>query len=1305
MKLDIKIANKFKKIRQSVRNKCFGSDAAKLLHRLSRMQKKNADVIPPEIIEEIFKSSEFVKWRRENSPTLIYPEELPVSLRKDEIKEALLENQVLIIAGETGSGKTTQLPKICLEAGRGVKGIIGCTQPRRIAAVSVAERVADELSGNIGEAVGYQVRFDERLQRETFIKFMTDGILLSESRFDPDLLAYDTLIIDEAHERSLNIDFILGYLKRLIKRRSDLKIIISSATLDVERFSKYFDDAPVILVEGRTYPVDIINNPPDDEDVDTAVWIGHTVEKIFREFGRGDVLIFMTGEQDIRETVAHLERRPLAGVEVLPLYARLTPAEQRRVFHPQDKARIIVSTNVAETSVTVPRIRYVIDTGQARVKRYNARTGVESLQIEGISRASAAQRSGRCGRVGPGICVRLYSDEDFQSRIEFTDPEIKRSSLAGVILQMELLRLGKVEDFPFIEPPAYNLVKAGYDELEEIGALDESRRLTRDGKRIAALPIEPRFGRMLLSAYESGWLEEALTIVAALSVQDPRLRPVDKKEAADTAHKKYADKFSDFMSWIHLWRKIEEVKADNKSNNKFSKFCKENFLSYLRIREWTNTRRQLAEEMSRKRFKQEKHRPVEKIHAKKHDKKALPNEGLHKALLSGLLSRSGKYHEEEKIYRGGKDIRFHIWPGSGVVGGRPAWVMAAEMVETSRSFARCVAVIKPEWFEEVAPHLLKKSYTDPFFDEKSGFVRAYMNASIFGLQVIERRRIHYGPIDSEKSRKIFIAEALVKQKLKSKLYFYRKNNELINSLHDEQDKLRCNDLLIDEDGIFSYYDKHLPADVYTLKALERFCEREKRAGRNTLVMNKEDVALQTASGLSREDFPERCQVCGFNLALTYRFDPAKKDDGVSCSVPIGCLANINSERFLWLVPGLFSELVLELLRSLPRSLRRELNPIPEAVKLCLKELEGKFAEGVLCMVLADVLHRKMGIRIKAEDFRPEQVPAFLKMNIKVIDTAGKLLSQGRDLEELQSEFANKGKEEFSKAPKEKFEREKISQWDFDFPSKISLPGGAVGYPAIFDSQDSVSLKVLDSKERAERVSVKGICRLALLVLEGQAKKIARSMPLTQNATLYYSAIGGTKESLQNDILLSAVLYLYEENIKSLPRKKSEFSSLVELVRSGLYEPAYKTAQAASESLEKANVLRGALVPQKSPAKQESFDEIEQQLKLLVFSGFAKDAGVRNVERIPYYIEGLQVRIKKLNADPQKDRKWAALINPLWSKCFTGFKTVQKQGVPIPALLEYRWLLEEYALQIFAQELKPKKVSPKLLEEVWSKTGL
>ncbi|MBN2713819.1 MAG: ATP-dependent RNA helicase HrpA, partial [Planctomycetes bacterium] len=835
---------------------CMLTDRQRLREKLRRLHRGKAggveyEKFSGELREAMARRSE----RAQNLPKPVYPEELPVTQKRDAIAEAVKNNQVLIVAGETGSGKTTQLPKICLDLGRGADGMIACTQPRRIAAISVAGRVADELETSVGDTVGYQIRFDAKVKDSTYIKFMTDGILLAETRKDRDLCAYDTIIIDEAHERSLNIDFLLGYVKRLLPRRPDLKVIVSSATLDVERFSKYFGDAPVVSVEGRTYPVDLRYRPDEDDDPDMPVLVGRAVVELMAEDERGDILVFLSGERDIRETADHLTRQRLKRCEILPLFGRLTAEEQKRIFSRGKNRRIVLSTNVAETSLTVPGIRYVIDTGLARIKRYTHRTQVEQLLVERVSKASANQRMGRCGRMEPGICIRLYSEEDYSGREDYTDPEIMRSSLASVILQMKYMGLGDVEKFPFIEPPTPAMIRTGYNELFELDALDERKNLTPAGTQMARMPIEPRFARMLLEGAKENALSDILIIVAGLSIQDPRERPMDKKDQADQLHRRYLDDKSDFTSWLNLWHVFTRESERQPSNNQIRKWCKQNLLSYRRMREWADVRAQLEGEMSKLKYKL--------------NTKSASFEQVHKALLAGLLSRMGIV-TDKKEYRGARETRFHIWPGSGLFKRLPKWIMASELVETSRLFGRCVGEINPEWAEKLAGSIAKRTYSDPHWDPKSLIARAFEAVTVYGLPVIEKRRIHYGKIDPEKSRELMILFGLVRGEFRTRMAFFHHNRELVGKFEEMEDKSRRGGIVVDEELLFEFYNSRIPKDIYTGKALERWYHEKVKEDRGLLMMNEGDVAVESVSGLTADRFPPEIQVGKVRLPLSYK---------------------------------------------------------------------------------------------------------------------------------------------------------------------------------------------------------------------------------------------------------------------------------------------------------------------------------------------------------------------------------------------------------------------------------------------------
>ncbi|MDR0869009.1 MAG: DUF3418 domain-containing protein [Planctomycetota bacterium] len=1281
-----------------------------------------------------------------------YPDELPITQARGELARLIRDRQVVIVAGATGSGKTTQIPKICLELGRRA---IACTEPRRVAAVSVAERVASELASPLGAVVGYQIRFAEKSGPQTQIKFMTDGVLLAQARRDPLLRGYDTVIIDEAHERTLNIDFLLGGLRRLADRRRDLKIIVSSATLAVERFSQFFAGAPVLNVEGRTFPIEIFYAPPSERDEDEpdeeheiSHLVGAAVTKLWRERGAADTLIFLAGEQDIRETCAHLENMPLPPREILPLYGRMASEQQRQIFYPRDLPRLIVATNVAETSITVPRVRYVIDSGLARLKRYNPKAQIEMLPVERVSQAAAAQRAGRCGRVAPGVCVRLYSLADFADREKFTPPEILRSSLAGVILQMRELQLGAVEDFPFLDPPPRALVKAGYAELQEIGALDERLNITAAGRRLAALPLSPRYGKILLTAANYGVLPDALTIVAALTVADPRLRPPDGKDAATAKHRAYADQFSDFRAFLHLWNHVERER-EKLSGNQFHHFCREHFLSWRRLKEWRETRAQLAEmsgqwavgseqtavssgqsavdrervgsgqsavdsDSNRKNTaknerrscnEQTAHCSLSTAHSPT-ARSSLLDPNLHRALLSGLLGRVGYWDEDAKIYRGAREAQFVLFPGSGVKG-KPAWVMAAEIVETSRVFARTAAAIEPEWLEREAAHLLKYSYSEPFFDEKFGVVRAHCNATLFGLPVVRGRVVHYGTIDAAASRAVFIREGLVNEKLRCRLDFLDRNRRLVAQVREREEKLRRRDLLISADALAAFFAERLPPDINTGTALERWIDAEKKAGREPLLLRESDIVLQTATGLSEDLFPPVWRRGDYRLALSYKFDPGAADDGVTCAVPVAALAGLTADDFAWLVPGLLGEKVAQLLRGLPRSLRKEFAPVGDTLDKILPQLNAAAKERPNFLIaLAEILWRKTGVKVTADDFRPDELLPFLRMNFRVLDGRGAVLSSGRDLAALQTACATRAKVTFLQAPKNDFERSGITQWDFAFPVSVPLSGGAVGYPTLRDCGASVTLLLSDTPAAAARATRKGLRRLLYLALGTQVEKIAKSLSLSATARQFFSALKG--QNLPEKILDAAADGLLTD---AEPRTAAEFAQWVEKFRRDWYPAAQALALAASATLEQASRLYGQIFGAVKPARQTSYADLQRHFSALIHPQFIGDAGATYLPRLPRYVEGVAWRLQKLTANLARDEARVATIAPFWDYCVREFAALRQEeagrpdgGAAQPARREklrtFRWLLEDFRLTLFAQELGAfTSVSEKKLREL------
>ncbi|MHC4884765.1 MAG: ATP-dependent RNA helicase HrpA, partial [Planctomycetota bacterium] len=1169
----------------------------------------------------------------------------------------------------------TQLPKICLEAGRGIDGLIACTQPRRIAAISVADRVAEECNVPPGTGVGYQIRFESCWQSDDtgYIKFMTDGLLLSEIQGSPQLRSYDTIIIDEAHERSLNIDFLLGILKKLLVQRRDLKVIISSATMDVERFSAFFGDAPVISVEGRTYPVETRYRPGEKDDANIPVQVRKAIQEISLHDETGDILVFFATEANIRETQDLLEGGRLPRTVILPLFGRLPAGEQRKIFARRRERKIVLATNVAETSLTVPGIRYVIDTGLARVKRYNHHTQVERLGIEAVSRASADQRKGRCGRIGPGICVRLYEETDYEERPEFTDPEILRTSLASVILQMLSRRFGQVENFPFVDPPSSVMISRGYGELTELGAIDERRHLTQAGRAMARLPLEPRYARMLLAAVDHHCLTEMLIIVSALNIQDPRERPREKQGEADAAHKIHHHEESDFLAWTHLWDFYQSARREQKSNNKLRKYCKQHFLSFLRMREWQNVHRQLKEEM-------------ERSGARFNKKPAIP-EDIHQALLAGLLSRMGRL-TEKKDYRGSRGTTFHIFPGSGLAGKKPNWVMAAEVVETSRLFARTVAVIDPTWAEPLAGDLAKRSYTDPHWDERNGCVRAYEQVTVFGLPVVEKRRVHYGMIDPQTSRRIFIEEGLIGGKTKRRISSLIHNRRLIEEIEGLEHKARRKDLLVDEAALYEFYDTRIPESVNTIRDLERWLHKVGK-DKQPLHMNRHDVEMARPNGLSETTFPSTWDLDGTALPLGYRFLPGDALDGVTLTVPVGFLPRLEAEAFEWLVPGLLPEKVALLLRSLPKAERKKCVPIPQTVERIQPALRPTL--GPLLPALATVLRNELGLRVETNLCRPETLPGFLHMNIKVIDATGTTLAMGRDLNAIRSELQGQVSARFESVDREEWERKGIKRWDFgELATQVDIgtrSAPCIAFPSLQDEGDSVSLRLQEDLETAKRITQGGLRRLLALELRG-VKGLRKTLKPNQNGSLYYGSIGGHESQLEFEILDAAVTTVFLHDQPDI-RDEAAFIHLLESRRPELNKAAYDGAVATAQAINSAWETTSCLNQGKGKLGQMALDDLTQQLRHLVFPGFPAATPQSLLLRIPVYLQAMQVRLERLAHGPQKDRKKMDRIRPFWQAYLTKHaaqKTGERRPVNSPELAELHHCIEEFRISLFAQEL-------------------
>ncbi|MDO9233627.1 MAG: ATP-dependent RNA helicase HrpA [Methylotenera sp.] len=1286
-----------------------------------------------EIAQKISRSQAKYQARLTNLPKPEYPLELPVSSKKDEISAAISKNQVVIVCGETGSGKTTQLPKICLELGRGVSGLIGHTQPRRIAARSVASRIAQELNSPLGEAVGYKVRFNDKLSESSYIKLMTDGILLAETQGDKFLNTYDTIIIDEAHERSLNIDFLLGYLKQLLPKRPDLKIIVTSATIDANRFSQHFNGAPVIEVSGRTYPVEIryrplgaagfrareiaeAENAQFDADDDTifdmarkakteARWLEEDDEEEAIEeaildaaddllrLGDGDILVFLPGEREIRDVADHLRKyqgrsTKLKHIEVLPLFARLSIEDQQKIFKSHSTRRIVLATNVAETSLTVPGIKYVIDAGLARMNRYSPRAKVEQLQIEKISQAAAKQRAGRCGRVSNGTCVRLYSEQDFYGRPEFTEPEILRSSLASVILRMAALRLGDVTEFPFIEAPSSRLIADGYQQLQELGAVDARRQITETGLQLAKLPLDPRVGRMILAARREHCLKEVLIITSVLSMQDPRERPMDKREAADNAHAKFAGEGSDFMGYLKLWDFFDNALKTKKSNKDLLNQCHTNFLSFLRLKEWRELHGQLLEIISDMEFKL--------------NEKEANFEQIHKALLAGLLGNIGFKDGESESYAGARGIRFHVAPGSTLKKSRPKWVMAAELMDTTKLYARCVAKIEPDWIEPLARGLTESNYTDPRWDRKMGMVNAWERVSLYGLTIIPKRRVNYGPINPTESREIFIREALANGEFDTKAAFFTANERLIAEVEELEHKARRQDVLIDEHQLFAFYDAKIPADIFNAASFEHWRTEAEKTNAKLLYLTRDDLMRHGADAITAVQFPEKIVMDGVETNLKYRFEPGHILDGVTATIPLALLNQLNLVQTEWLVPGMLREKLTYLIKALPKAFRCVCVPVPEFVTGFLEAVGNQFSTPLL-ETLAAYIQQKTTLKISKEDWNLSEIPAHHLMNFSVVDDAGRELAMGRDWNLLKKQLGSAAQLTFRNTSPD-FEKTGLKQWDFgDLPQTLSFERDGLkvtGYPALEDADDSISVKLFDTKREAELSHRKGVCRLMRFELKEQMKQLEKSLPnFNQYALVLRNII--PSDDLREDIIRAIAdrAFIGEDD---LPRTNADFMKLKQRARTRLpavTEAIARQAQAIASEYQLLTQKQSQMAATVNRLKRD----LDQQVSLLVYKGCFSQTPWEQLQHIPRYLKALRLRIEKQPANPDRDGKNAASVGLIWQKWQDKINALNSAHLDIPpGLQDFRWLIEELRVSLFAQELKtPFPISIKRLEKTWA----
>ena len=1224
-------------------------------------------------------------------PAPAFPDDLPIAQERDKIAALIRDHPVAIVCGETGSGKTTQIPKICLTLGRGAAGFIGCTQPRRIAARSLANRLAHELAGAPKGFVGHKIRFQDATRPETVIKVMTDGVLLAETHSDRELRAYDTIIVDEAHERSLNVDFLLGYLKRLIDKRPELKVVVTSATIDTERFSRFFDGAPVIEVSGRTYPVEVRYRPEffevedeDDEPVDMNEAIAKAVDEIARESRGGDVLVFLPGEREIREAAEALRKHHPKDTEILPLYARLSAEEQDRVFERSAHRRIVLATNVAETSLTVPGIHYVIDTGLARIKRYSPRQKIDQLRIEPISQAAAKQRAGRCGRVASGIAIRLYGEEEFAERSEFTTPEILRTSLASVILRMAALELGPIVDFPFLEPPTPRQVEDGYRQLFELGAIDDSRNLTPMGHELARLPVDPRIGRLLVASREFHCLSEMVILAAALSIQDPRDRPQALREASDRAHEEFRDDASDFLQLLNLWKFFDTEFVHKKSNRKLYETCREHFLSYVRMREWRDLAGQLREMASELKIRD--------------NPSPATYEQVHRALLTGLIGNVGMKALDGDHYHGPRGLQFYIWPGSGLKKNRPRWIMAGELQETTRIFARNVARIEPEWIEQAGAHVVERTHVEPHWDKARGEAVAYENVSLFGLVLAARRKVSFARIDPAKAREVFIEGALVAGEFESTHPFWAHNRKLIHEIEELEHRARRPDVLVDDRALFAFYDARLPRDLADARSFDTWYRGASARDPKLLFLSRADLMRHGAESVTEDLFPRQLKMGEAVLPLAYRFDPGHPLDGVTMNVPLALLNQVDEATVDWLVPGMIREKVAWTMKALPKRIRTQLVPVPEHVTRFLERTvpgERPVKDSVL-----EYATRVAGERLASDVWSKEEPPAHLLMNVRIVDEAKRELAMGRDLGELRKRLGEAASLTLAKA-KPGMEREGITSWDFgDLPGQVTFRRGnqtLTGFPAIVDEGTSVAIRLLDTKDKSDDAHRGGVKRLMSFDLKEQLRNLDRGLPGFNALALKFNAFVPA-DKLKTDLVAAIVdrAFIGEDELPRTPKAFEEQKKRAKARLPAVTEGAARYAAAigeASQQLVQALAQGGAL------------GRVTQEVKAirdrLVYPGFLARTPWDRLEHLPRYLKGYALRLQKYRAGAERDQKHGGTVQTLWLNYEARAKADHEAGRRDPKLEEFRWLIEELRVSLFAQELRtPMPVSAKRLQKFW-----
>ena len=1266
------------------------------IHGIGKIKSQEAQqAVTAEIQQQIEQARLRVESRKSavQNP-IVFPESLPVSQRKAEIEKLLSEHQVIVVAGETGSGKTTQLPKMCLELGFGNLGTIGHTQPRRIAARSVAARIAEELQTELGDLVGYKVRFNDQISDNTQIKLMTDGILLAEIQTDRFLNQYSCLIIDEAHERSLNNDFILGYLKQLLPRRPDLKVIITSATIDVERFSKHFNNAPIIEVSGRTYPVEVRYRPvAEEDDQDQLQGILNAVDELQAE-GRGDILIFMNGEREIRDTAEALQKQNLKHTEILPLFARLSAQEQNKIFHPSGLNRIVLATNVAETSLTVPGIKYVIDPGTARISRYSYRTKVQRLPIEPISQASANQRKGRCGRVSEGICIRLYSEEDFNNRPEFTDPEILRTNLASVILQMTALGLDDIEAFPFVDAPDKRHIQDGVKLLEELGAFEtvqtksgEKRRLTTIGRQLAQLPVDPRLAKMLLSAVDFGSVYEVMIIVSALSIQDPRERPTDKQQASDEKHRRFADKKSDFLAFLNLWHYVQEQQKEL-TKNQFRRQCQKDFLNYLRIREWQDIYQQIRLAV------REMGLPINSEKAE--------YQQIHTALLSGLLSHIGLKEAEKQQYLGARNAHFAIFPNSVLFKKQPKWVMAAELVETSKLWGRMVAEIEAEWIEPLAEHLTKKSYSEPRWSKSRGAVIADEKVSLYGVPIVAARPVNYGAIDPIVSREIFIQSALVEGDWNTKHKFFKQNQQLIREVEELEHKSRRRDILVDERTLFEFYDQRIGTDVVSQKHFDTWWKKAEKQDPELLNFERSFLINDDAEQVSKLDFPNFWHQGNLKLKLTYQFEPGTDADGVTVHIPLPLLNQVEMTGFDWQIPGLREELVIALIKSLPKSYRRNFVPAPNYAQAFLGRAVP--LEKPLLDTLIYELRRMTGVTVEAEHWHWEQIPSHLKMTFRVVDENGKKIAESMNLDELKFSLKDRVQESISAVADDGIEQSGRHIWSFaELPQcyEQKQRGFSVkAFPAIVDEKDAVGIKLFETEFEQAVAMQQGLRRLLLLNVPSPIKYLHEKLPNKAKLGLYFTPFGRVLD-LIDDCIACAVDKLIAD-FGGFVWNEEDFDKLRDFVRENVNEVTVDIAQKVEQILTLTHQLNQRLKGKMDFTMAFALSDMKSQISGLIYQGFVQKSGYARLPDLLRYLQAIDKRMDKLAQDVNRDRAAMLRVEQVQQAYQQLLAKLPKSKPISDEVAEIRYMIEELRVSLFAQQLGTKyQVSEKRILNVIS----